>query len=226
MAGGRRLRGGQILEEAVKRTGSIENRAGIRDIMFSLERDTVFAHTRSAAGLARRRPADRRDPHRHAVPGRERRNRQQGDLSGENRVRRKFQQPFRVGKHMNGSTPGRAGLAAVAGKPESRARPRSAFRAIELATYALTSNWSRSDMILGTVYALVAIGLSLIFGVSGIVNLSHGEFVMLGAFIDVRRLEFLGLNPIVALPVSMAGAVRGRRRDASLRDRGRPGQGD
>jgi branched-chain amino acid transport system substrate-binding protein len=36
--------GCQILEEAVKRTGSIENRTGIRDVMFSVERDTVFAH--------------------------------------------------------------------------------------------------------------------------------------------------------------------------------------
>jgi branched-chain amino acid transport system permease protein len=59
-------------------------------------------------------------------------------------------------------------------------------------------------IILGTVYALVAIGLSLIFGVSGIVNLAHGEFVMLGAFITFGLWSFLGLNPILALPVSMA----------------------
>lgn len=36
--------GCQILEEAVRRVGSVENRKAIRDIMFSLERDTVFAH--------------------------------------------------------------------------------------------------------------------------------------------------------------------------------------
>lgn len=36
--------GCQILEEAVKRVGSVENRKAIRDVMFSLERDTVFAH--------------------------------------------------------------------------------------------------------------------------------------------------------------------------------------
>lgn len=40
--------GCQILEEAVKRAGSIENRTAIRDIMFSLERDTVFAHYKVA----------------------------------------------------------------------------------------------------------------------------------------------------------------------------------
>src|SRR5262245_24443935 len=57
-------------------------------------------------------------------------------------------------------------------------------------------------IILGTVYALVAIGLSLVFGVSGIVNLTHGDFVMLGAFIAFGAWSFLGINPIVALLIS------------------------
>jgi branched-chain amino acid transport system permease protein len=64
---------------------------------------------------------------------------------------------------------------------------------IELATFGI---------ILGTVYALVAIGLSLIFGVSGIVNLTHGDFVMLGAFITFGAWSYLGINPIVALLIS------------------------
>jgi branched-chain amino acid transport system permease protein len=59
-------------------------------------------------------------------------------------------------------------------------------------------------IILGTVYALVAIGLRLIFGVSGIVNLTHGDFVMLGAYITFGAWKFLGLNPILTLPISMA----------------------
>ena len=58
-------------------------------------------------------------------------------------------------------------------------------------------------IILGTVYALVAIGLSLIFGVSGIVNLTHGDFVMLGAFATFGAWSYLGINPIVMLPISM-----------------------
>jgi branched-chain amino acid transport system permease protein len=60
-------------------------------------------------------------------------------------------------------------------------------------------------ILLGTVYALIAIGLSLIFGVSGIVNLTHGDFVMLGAFTAYGAWRFLGLNPILALP--LAGLV-------------------
>ena len=65
---------------------------------------------------------------------------------------------------------------------------------IELVTFGL---------ILGTIYALVAIGLCLIFGVCGIVNLSHGDFVMLGAYATFGAWAFGGLNPIVGLPLSM-----------------------
>lgn len=60
-------------------------------------------------------------------------------------------------------------------------------------------------ILLGTVYALLAIGLSLIFGVCSVVNLAHGEFVMVGAFITFWMWQLLGVNPILTLPVSMAG---------------------
>lgn len=59
-------------------------------------------------------------------------------------------------------------------------------------------------IILGTMYALVAIGLSLIFGVCGVVNAAHGEFVMLGAFTTFGAWAFLGLNPLLALPLTIA----------------------
>jgi branched-chain amino acid transport system permease protein len=59
-------------------------------------------------------------------------------------------------------------------------------------------------IILGTMYALVAIGLSLIFGVCGIVNVAHGDLVMLGAFVTYGAWNFLGVNPLLTLPISMA----------------------
>lgn len=56
----------------------------------------------------------------------------------------------------------------------------------------------------GGVYAAVAVGLSLIFGVSGILNAAHGELVMLGAFATYWLVTRGGVDPILTLPISFA----------------------
>ena len=61
----------------------------------------------------------------------------------------------------------------------------------------------------GGVYAAAAVGLSLIFGVSGILNAAHGELVMLGALLTVSGRQ-LGLStPMAALAAVVAGAAVG-----------------
>ena len=64
-------------------------------------------------------------------------------------------------------------------------------------------------MLLGGLYALFATGLSLIFGVMRLVNLAHGDFSILAAFIAVVIVHTLDLNPLVALllVVPVMGAV-------------------
>ena len=54
-------------------------------------------------------------------------------------------------------------------------------------------------ILLGGLYALFATGLSLIFGVMRLVNLAHGDFSILAAFLAVVAVRALGLNPLVAL---------------------------
>jgi branched-chain amino acid transport system permease protein len=54
----------------------------------------------------------------------------------------------------------------------------------------------------GGVYAAAAVGLSLIFGVSGILNAAHGELVMLGAFATYWLFSAWHLDPLLTLPVS------------------------
>lgn len=49
----------------------------------------------------------------------------------------------------------------------------------------------------GGVYALAAFGLSLIFGVSGVLNLAHGEFLMLGGLFTFLLFNATGLNPFL-----------------------------
>jgi branched-chain amino acid transport system permease protein len=56
----------------------------------------------------------------------------------------------------------------------------------------------------GGVYAAGAVGLSLVFGVSGILNAAHGELVMLGAFTTYWLATLGGVDPLLTLPISFA----------------------
>jgi branched-chain amino acid transport system permease protein len=66
-----------------------------------------------------------------------------------------------------------------------------------------------STLLLGGVYALIAVGLTLIFGVMRIVNYAHGEFLMLGMYLAFWSFTLLGLDPyvtlVLALPIIFAG---------------------
>lgn len=57
-------------------------------------------------------------------------------------------------------------------------------------------------VVLGTVYGMATMGLSLIFGVLRVVNVGHGAFVMVGAFTSFAVFEYLGLSPVFAIPVA------------------------
>ena len=58
-------------------------------------------------------------------------------------------------------------------------------------------------IVLGGFYALVAQGLSLVFGVMGVLNLAHGECVLIGAYLAWTARHHLGIDPLLALPVIM-----------------------
>lgn len=55
--------------------------------------------------------------------------------------------------------------------------------------------------LLGGLIALSAVGLSLVLGVMKLVNLMHGQIVVLGAFVAFYLASLLGLNPLLALPI-------------------------
>jgi branched-chain amino acid transport system permease protein len=62
-----------------------------------------------------------------------------------------------------------------------------------------------NGLVLGGYYLLIALGLSLIFSVGGVVNLAHGAFYALGAYASVEIARFLGFGPAVLLsPVAVA----------------------
>ncbi len=67
-----------------------------------------------------------------------------------------------------------------------------------------------NGLIFGLFYALMAVGLAMIFGVLKVVNFAHGEFYMVGAYAYVLISMKLGLSPWVALPLAaVAGALLG-----------------
>src|ERR1700719_4928106 len=55
-----------------------------------------------------------------------------------------------------------------------------------------------SGILIGSVYALMSIGLTLIFGVLRIVNFAHGEFLMMAMYGAWAFTRLFGLNPYIA----------------------------
>jgi branched-chain amino acid transport system permease protein len=58
-----------------------------------------------------------------------------------------------------------------------------------------------AGLLMGGIYALIAVGLSLQFGVARVLNIAHGEFIMLGAFITWWFYTRVGINPLVSLAI-------------------------
>jgi branched-chain amino acid transport system permease protein len=58
-------------------------------------------------------------------------------------------------------------------------------------------------LVLGGIYGMATMGLSLIFGVLRVVNVGHGAFIMVGAFVTLWMFSALGLAPIIAIPAAM-----------------------
>jgi branched-chain amino acid transport system permease protein len=62
-----------------------------------------------------------------------------------------------------------------------------------------------NGLVLGGYYLLIALGLSLIFSVGGVVNLAHGAFYALGAYLAYSIAKYVGFGPSVVLsPIAVA----------------------
>ncbi len=59
-------------------------------------------------------------------------------------------------------------------------------------------------IIIGSVYAMIAMGIALVWGVMGILSFSQGEFMMVGMFISFYANSLLGLDPLAAVPITAA----------------------
>jgi branched-chain amino acid transport system permease protein len=61
-----------------------------------------------------------------------------------------------------------------------------------------------AGLLFGLYFTLIGLGLNLIFGVMRIVNLAHGDFLMLGAFLAFWLFSLFAINPIPTIPVAFA----------------------
>jgi branched-chain amino acid transport system permease protein len=60
-----------------------------------------------------------------------------------------------------------------------------------------------SGLLQGGSYALIALGLALVFGTMKVINLAHGELVLLAAYIAYAVESGLGLGPVAAIPIAL-----------------------
>jgi len=63
--------------------------------------------------------------------------------------------------------------------------------------------------VVGVIYALIAVGVTLIFSILKIVNFAHGDLYMLGGYCAYYVIEYLGVPPLGAMVVSMAALFVG-----------------
>src|SRR3990172_3159546 len=62
-------------------------------------------------------------------------------------------------------------------------------------------------LIIGSGYALIAVGLTMIFGLMNLANFAHGEFYMLGAYFAYSAVSFLRLNYFLAVALAIAATM-------------------
>lgn len=60
-----------------------------------------------------------------------------------------------------------------------------------------------NGILIGGVYASIGLGLTLIFGVMGVINMAHGEFVMIGMFVSYFLFSSLGIDPFISVLITI-----------------------
>lgn len=60
---------------------------------------------------------------------------------------------------------------------------------------------------LGSVYAIIALGYTMVYGIAKMLNFAHGDVIMIGAYVIYLSMTALGLPPVVAILISMAACT-------------------
>jgi branched-chain amino acid transport system permease protein len=68
---------------------------------------------------------------------------------------------------------------------------------------AILSQVIVNGILTGGLYALIAVGLTLIFGVMRVINFTHGETLMLGSYLTYFLFTLFGIDPFISLPLAI-----------------------
>jgi branched-chain amino acid transport system permease protein len=68
----------------------------------------------------------------------------------------------------------------------------------------MIAQYVANGLLIGSLYACLAVGFSLIYGVLNIINVMHGSFVVLGAYITIYCSQLLGVSPLIAALIGCA----------------------
>lgn len=60
-----------------------------------------------------------------------------------------------------------------------------------------------NGILLGGIYALLGVGMTMMFGIVKLTNLAHGEFIIMGAFASTLLAQAMGVDPIVTLIITV-----------------------
>lgn len=72
-----------------------------------------------------------------------------------------------------------------------------------------------SGLSLGSIYALIALGYTMVYGIAKMLNFAHGDIIMVGAFTVITTVSMLGLPPALGVAASIVCCiVLGRMRGA------------
>src|ERR1051325_3833914 len=67
-----------------------------------------------------------------------------------------------------------------------------------------------NGLVLGSIYALVALGYTMVYGILGLINFAHGDIVMVGALVALTVVQIFagsGLPPLIVLALAVCAAV-------------------
>lgn len=64
-------------------------------------------------------------------------------------------------------------------------------------------NYLISGLSLGSIYAIIALGYTMVYGIAKMLNFAHGDFIMIGCYVIFTIVSTLGMNPVLAIIISI-----------------------